>query len=134
MPQDCAAERLLRDPRSGVNVALIQAGSINASEAPELESLGTLFSEPLWIFHRSELRVLTTDDLRGRKVSIGPLGSGTYTLSFEVRQVFPATGRSYQSDLHAGTFERRLILPANLLEAASLRPGCHHDGARRHCG
>jgi len=75
---------LLRDPRSGVNVALIQAGSTSASEAPELESLGTLFYEPLWIFHRSELRILTTDDLRGRKVSIGPLGSGTHTLSFEV--------------------------------------------------
>ena len=31
---------LLRDPRSGVNVALVQGGSISAHEAPELESLG----------------------------------------------------------------------------------------------
>jgi TRAP transporter TAXI family solute receptor len=75
---------LLRDLRSGVNVALVQGGSISAREAPELESLGTLFYEPLWIFHRSDLPILTTDDLRGLKVSIGPLGSGTRMLSLEV--------------------------------------------------
>ena len=75
---------LLRDPRSGVNVALVQGGSISAHEAPELESLGTLFYEPLWIFHRTDLQVLTTDDLRGLKVSIGPLGSGTRMLSLEL--------------------------------------------------
>ena len=69
--------RLLSDPGSGVNVALVQGGSISAREAPELESLGTLFYEPLWIFHRGDLKVATTDDLRGLKVSIGPLGSGT---------------------------------------------------------
>ena len=66
---------LLRDPRSGVNVALVQGGSISAHEAPELKSLGTFLYELLWIFHRTDLQVLTTDDLRGLKVSIGPLGS-----------------------------------------------------------
>jgi TRAP transporter TAXI family solute receptor len=76
--------RLLSDPDSGVNVALVQGGSISAREAPELESLGTLFYEPLWIFHRSDLKVATTDDLRGLKVSIGPLGSGTRMLSLDV--------------------------------------------------
>jgi len=76
--------RLLSDPGSGVNVALVQGGSISAREAPELESLGTLFYEPLWIFHRSDLKVATTDDLRGLKVSIGPLGSGTRMLSLDV--------------------------------------------------
>jgi TRAP-type uncharacterized transport system substrate-binding protein len=39
--------RLLSDRGSGVNVALVQGGSISAREAPELESLGTLFYEPL---------------------------------------------------------------------------------------
>jgi hypothetical protein len=67
-----------------VNVALVQGGSISAHEARELESLGTLFYEPLWIFHRTDLQVLTTDDLRGLKVSIGPLGSGTRMLSLEL--------------------------------------------------
>jgi len=75
---------LLRDPGSGVQVALIQDGTIGKDEAPELESLGTLFYEPLWIFHRSELQGLTPGALRGRKVSIGPVGSGTHALMLEL--------------------------------------------------
>jgi len=75
---------LLLDPRSGVNIALIQGGTIRKDEAPELESLGTLFYEPLWIFHRGEWRGLTLESVRGRRVSIGPPGSGTSTLSLEL--------------------------------------------------
>ena len=75
---------LLRDSGSGVQVALIQDGTIGKDEAPELESLGTLFYEPLWIFHRSELQGLTPGALRGRKVSIGPVGSGTHALMLEL--------------------------------------------------
>jgi len=75
---------LLRDPGSGVQVALIQDGTIGKDEAPELESLGTLFYEPLWIFHRSELQGLTPGALRGRKVSIGPVGSGARALMLEL--------------------------------------------------
>lgn len=39
---------LLRDPHSGVSIALVQGGSVGKAAA-ELESLGTLFYEPLWI-------------------------------------------------------------------------------------
>jgi len=76
--------KLLLDPHSGVNIALIQGGTIRKDEAPELESLGTLFYEPLWIFHRSEWQGLTLEGVRGRRVSIGPAGSGTSTLSLEL--------------------------------------------------
>jgi len=75
---------LLRDPSSGLQVALIQGGTIGKDEAHELESLGTLFYEPLWIFHRNELQDLTRSNLRGRKVSIGPVGSGTRALMLEL--------------------------------------------------
>jgi TRAP-type uncharacterized transport system substrate-binding protein len=75
---------LLLDPRSGVNIALIQGGTIGKDEASQLGSLGTLFYEPLWIFHKSEWRGLTAESVRGRRVSIGPAGSGTNTLSLEL--------------------------------------------------
>jgi TRAP transporter TAXI family solute receptor len=70
---------LLRDPKSGVDIALVQGGSIGKA-AGELESLGTLFYEPLWIFHRGGLEGATLAALRGRKVSIGPVGSGSHAL------------------------------------------------------
>ena len=41
---------LLLDPHSGVSVALIQGGTVGAEDTSELESLGTLFYEPLWWF------------------------------------------------------------------------------------
>ena len=75
---------LLRDPNSGVKVALIQDGTIGKEEGTDLESLGTLFYEPVWIFLGSEVRELTPSALRGRKVSIGPVGSGTHALLFKL--------------------------------------------------
>jgi TRAP transporter TAXI family solute receptor len=75
---------LLRDPRSGVGVALIQDGIAGEDQAGDLESLGTVFYEPLWMFYRSELRGVALHGLHGRKVSIGPEGSGTRALSLEL--------------------------------------------------
>ena len=70
---------LLRDPRSGVDIALVPGGSVGKTTGG-LESLGTLFYEPLWIFHRGGLEGATLAALRGRKVSIGPVGSGSHAL------------------------------------------------------
>jgi TRAP-type uncharacterized transport system substrate-binding protein len=38
---------LLRDQRSGITVAFVQSGSVRGDTAADLESLGTLFYEPL---------------------------------------------------------------------------------------
>jgi TRAP-type uncharacterized transport system substrate-binding protein len=75
---------LLRDPSSGVKVAFIQDGTISKEEQPDLESLGTLFYEPVWIFHRRDIRGLTPTALHGRKVSVGPAGSGARALLLEL--------------------------------------------------
>jgi TRAP-type uncharacterized transport system substrate-binding protein len=84
---------LLFDPRSGVSVALIAGGSLSAGDASQLESLGTMFYEPLWLFHKADPRDvirdgqrgrLTRDDLHGRKISIGPEGSATRALSLKL--------------------------------------------------
>ena len=39
---------LLRDPHSGVSVALIEGGVGTEAGSTELQSLGTMFYEPLW--------------------------------------------------------------------------------------
>jgi TRAP transporter TAXI family solute receptor len=74
---------LLRDPQSGVSVGFIQGGTTNKQESPNLESLGTLFFEPLWLFHRSDIGE-GIQALRGRRMSIGPKGSGTRALALEL--------------------------------------------------
>ena len=46
---------MLRDPHSGVSVALIQSGIVGAENTSGVESLGTVFYEPMWWFHRREV-------------------------------------------------------------------------------
>ena len=75
---------LLRDPQSGVSVALLQGGINSEADASDIESLGTVFYEPLWLFHRSELRTQGLEGLRGRKISIGAEGGASRALSLEL--------------------------------------------------
>src|SRR3954454_8802731 len=85
MPTGGAIENLslMRTGSSGVSVGLVQGGLVTESAAPELESLGTIFYEPLWLFRRRELRG-GLDSLVGRKIAIGPEGSGTRALALEL--------------------------------------------------
>ena len=74
---------LLRDPGSGVSVALVQSGMTDTDESPMLLSLGTLFYEPFWLF--SGVGQLTTPKaLQEMRVSLGRPGSGTYKLGRKV--------------------------------------------------
>lgn len=76
--------RLLRDSGSDVSVGFVQAGVTDADHAPELESLGTLFYEPVWIFTRGELPANAAALVNGKRISIGPEGSGTRKLALEL--------------------------------------------------
>src|SRR5689334_5750008 len=73
----------LRDRRSGVQVALVQGGTTTAAESPNVESLGTVFFEPLWLFYRTGIGE-GIERFRGRRISIGPEGSGGRQLALEI--------------------------------------------------
>ena len=85
-PTAGAMENLARlnDPRSGVSIGFVQGGTTSEKDSPELESLGTVAYEPLWVFRRSALPGRGIESLRGRRISIGPEGSGTRALSLEL--------------------------------------------------
>jgi TRAP transporter TAXI family solute receptor len=111
---------LLRNARSGVSVGLLQGGITSEREAPEIESLGTLFYEPLWLFMRRELGATGLEGLRGRKVSIGPEGSGTRSLSLEllkrngvdqqIGELLPLGPQPASEKLLAGEIDAALML------------------------
>jgi len=86
LPTAGALENLtrLRDPRSGVSVGFVQAGSTSADESPDLTSLGTICYEPLWFFFRGIREIRAQADLRGKRISIGPEGSGTRALMLNI--------------------------------------------------
>lgn len=66
--------------RSGkVDAAFLQSGIGKPDEKDELHALGSLYFEPLWVFHRAGSEVDLLSDLKGRTVAIGGVGSGTRT-------------------------------------------------------
>jgi len=67
----------LRDPASGVSAAFVEAGIATEEERANLSSLGTLMYSPLWVFVRGEAQGLAVINLVGKRVAIGPEGSGT---------------------------------------------------------
>jgi TRAP-type uncharacterized transport system substrate-binding protein len=67
----------LRDPRSKVDVALVQGGLATPGDETRLVTLGAVGYEALWFFHRTSIPLDRLDGLRGRKIAAGQAGSGT---------------------------------------------------------
>ena len=74
----------LRDAQSGVGAGFVQAGTTTLAQSPDLVSLGTVFYEPLWLFHRRSDRSPDFGDLRGKRIAIGGEGSATRALSLRL--------------------------------------------------
>ena len=86
MPSAGAVENLARlnDAHSGVSVGFAQGGLTSEKLSPELVSLGTVGYEPIWFFYRGLKLGRRLEELRGRKMSIGPEGSGTRAVALEL--------------------------------------------------
>lgn len=71
---------------SGVDVAFVRGGTLPrdpvalAEAEDELVSLGVLFPEPVWVFHRASLTLRGLTGLRDRRVGVGAAGSGAVVL------------------------------------------------------
>jgi TRAP transporter TAXI family solute receptor len=76
--------KLLSDPESPIDLAFVQGGTGSPEKSPELVSLASVFFEPLWIFVRSERRPRSLLELAGKRVAVGPEGSGTRVLALEL--------------------------------------------------
>ena len=73
----------LQDESSGVSVAFLQGGIVGEEQAPGLEALGTVYLEPLWIFHRGK-ETTRLDALAGKRLAVGAEGSGTVRLATDL--------------------------------------------------
>ena len=67
-----------------VEVAFVQGGIGRREEFPELEGLASLYLEPLWIFTRKGFEVTDLAGLAGKRISIGPDGSGTRSIALQL--------------------------------------------------
>jgi TRAP transporter TAXI family solute receptor len=69
--------KLLQDPKSGVQIALVNGGVSDGKHAPDLLSLGTVYNQPFWIFYSSNEPFEKLSQLKGKRIAVGPVGSGT---------------------------------------------------------
>lgn len=87
LPTTGGLENLARLRKATVDVGFIQGGTTAVDDSADVESLGTIFYEPLWFFYRGEIGQ-GIQSLRGRRVSIGPEGSGTRALALTLIERF----------------------------------------------
>jgi TRAP-type uncharacterized transport system substrate-binding protein len=80
-------EDAIRDPNM-LNVALV-AQNLNSYQYPNIDSLGSIASQPLLIFARAELgQNLVLADLEGKTVSIGVPGSDVNQLMTDILKTY----------------------------------------------
>jgi TRAP-type uncharacterized transport system substrate-binding protein len=86
-----------------IDIGFVQSGS--SAQIPlgdnGLVSLGSLFTEPVWLFYRSAHEITGLHQLRGKKINVGPEGSGLPGLFRSLLEVNGMTAAS----LHLGALD-----------------------------
>jgi TRAP transporter TAXI family solute receptor len=106
---------LLEDPKSGVEIAFVQGGTASAARTDTLVSLASLYFEPLWVFSRTAPGPTDLRELRGKRLAIGPEGSGTRAVAVTLlaangitdatARLLPATGTEAVQGLRTGRLD-----------------------------
>src|SRR5215470_7182616 len=66
---------LLKNPNSGVQIGLVFGGVSDGERAPGVLSLGTVYTNPFWIFYSSDEPLDRLSQLKGKRIAVGPVGS-----------------------------------------------------------
>lgn len=82
LPSDGSAENLRRlaDPKHRVDVGFVLAGAAGEKTYDELMSLGSVAYQPVMVFYKGK-PVALLSAFKGRRINIGPAGSGTHDLA-----------------------------------------------------
>ncbi|HMF39634.1 MAG TPA: TAXI family TRAP transporter solute-binding subunit [Polyangia bacterium] len=67
-----------------VDVGFVQGGLAEGRDLPHLVSLGSVYPQPLMIYCRSNEPVELLSELKGKRLAIGPEGSGTRVLALKL--------------------------------------------------
>ena len=84
--------QLLMNKKVQADVALVQNGLADKEELQSLVSLGTLYVQPILVFYRANHLIDQVTQFKGKRVAIGPEGSGTNILAkkiFEANELKP---------------------------------------------
>ena len=79
--------KLMQDPNSGIQIGFSQGGISNSKQAPDLLSLGRINHQPFWLFHRVTEPLEDLTELKGKRIALGPVGSGTRAVTENIVSV-----------------------------------------------
>jgi len=86
IPSRGALENLekLADRSFKVDVGFVQGGLAEGHDITHLESLGSVFAQPLMVYARTKEPIELLSALRGKRLAVGPEGSGARVLALKI--------------------------------------------------
>jgi TRAP-type uncharacterized transport system substrate-binding protein len=113
LPSEGSLENLKRliDPKFRVDVGFVQGGVSAGLNMEKLASLGSMSYQPLLIFYRSAAPLDLLSQFNGKRLAIGPEGSGTRTLALVLLKAngIEPGGATQLRDLEAEEAEKELL-------------------------
>jgi TRAP transporter TAXI family solute receptor len=109
--------RLLEAESGGVDVALIAGGFSTLAQSDKIISLGSLYYEPLWIFHQTNRKLARLTELKGLRLAVGEEGSGTKVLALQLLELNGISEKNTRL-LSYGSQEAATMLLEKKLDAA----------------
>jgi TRAP transporter TAXI family solute receptor len=114
--------RLLKDRSQSVEAGFVQGTVGSIEESTNLVSLGGLAYTPLWILYRGKDTFDDLGQLQGKRIAIGPEGSGVRKFSLDLLKVAGVTGpptdfvdlpyAEATQALHKGTVDAIMVFSA----------------------
>ena len=113
----------INDNKKNIHVGFV-AQDLKNAQFKNVEALGSLILEPLFIFYRKDLELNSLADFKGLKVGIGPENSGTRLLAETILSLYGVNGKNteFVDQTHSTHFDMMekgkldvgfFLLPAN---------------------
>lgn len=125
---------LLTSEENPVSIAFVQSGMEEIFDAGEVElnGLGSLYYEPIWLIYRKSLPLEYVSDLRNMKVAVGEQGSGTKAVAqFLLGQNGLLFGAGQTELVEVGGEEAAALLEAGEIDAGFFMVSAESDMIRR---
>lgn len=130
----------LEDPKAKVDIAFVQSGLTPGDDHTTLNSLGSMFYEPMMIFYRGQSPMARLSELEKKRVAIGPEGSGTEWLALALlkangiepkgtTQLMSLEGDDASKALVEGRVDA-IFLSGDSASVKTMRELMHEDGIR----
>ncbi len=115
-----SVDNLAKIKAKQADIGIVQTGLAADFGSDGVRSLGAAFYEPLWVFHRADAAMEELQDISGRRVAIGPEGSGVRALATlllseagvtpDKYTASPLAGQAAATALKAGEIDVALVV------------------------